>query len=715
MVIATTPELFRVTIPDIVCRNNRESDEMADHALAVDIGGTFTDIVLRRTDGRTWIDKTLTTPHDLLEGFFRGVDLVLRKAAASPADVTDVIVHATTIVTNAIIERKGPRTALLVTEGFRDVLAIRDEHRYEMFDPQIEFADPLVPRELTFGVPERVRADGSVATEVERSAVATIAAALREHEVVSVAVCFLNSFRNARNEQVARDLLRELVPDVFVTISSDVAPQIREYPRSSTTVLNAYTVPITQPYLRALAEALRARGFCNDPLIMLSNGGVIGAELAGRFPVRMIESGPAAGALAAAYFARTLGLDRLLSFDMGGTTAKACIIEGCEPLVTGSFEVDRIYRFKPGSGMPVSIPAIDMIEIGAGGGSIAGIDDLGLLKVGPRSAGSSPGPACYARGGTQPTVTDADLVLGLLDAESFLGGDMPLDREAAERAIGALADELGVGIGEAASGIYRVVGESMASAARAHATDRGIDYRGVPLLAFGGAGPVHACFVAELLDSPAVIYPPLASILSAFGTLVTPVRLDLVRGALGRLAAVDWGEVDMVITEMLAEGAAALAEAGCDEAAVRFRFGGDLRYFGQQNEIGVAFAEDPRRARDSAALRTAFEAAYQAQYNLTLGDVDIEIVSWRVTASGAPIARANRAELASRAAGPKGRRPIHLAGLAEPVPVYDRSALALGQEVPGPALIEERETTIVILPGWRARVDATGCIMATRS
>jgi N-methylhydantoinase A len=687
---------------------------MADYALAVDIGGTFTDVVLRRTDGRTWVDKTLTTPRDLLEGFFRGVDLVLQKAGARPAEVTDVIVHATTIVTNAIIERKGPRTALLVTEGFRDVLAIRDEHRYEMFDPQIEFADPLVPRDLTFGVRERVLADGSIAIELDQGAVAALAAALRERQVVSVAVCFLNSFRNPRNEQAVRDLLRELAPELYVTISSDVAPQIREYPRSSTTVLNAYTVPITQPYLKALAERLRARNFRNDPLIMLSNGGVIGAELAGRFPVRMIESGPAAGALAAAYFAETLGLDRLLSFDMGGTTAKACIIEGRQPLVAGSFEVDRMYRFKSGSGMPVSIPAIDMIEIGAGGGSIASVGDLGLLKVGPQSAGSSPGPACYARGGERPTVTDADLVLGFLDAESFLGGDMPLDRKAAERAIGGLAERLGTGVGEAASGIYRVVGESMASAARAHATDRGIDYRGVPLLAFGGAGPVHACYVAELLDSPTVIYPPLASVLSAFGTLVTPARLDLVRGALGRLAAVDWREVDDILAQMVAEGVAALTEAGCAKEAIRFAFGGDLRYFGQQNEVGVTFAEDPRRVHDSAALRAAFEAAYQAQYSLTLGDVDIEVVSWRVTASGPLIARTNRTEFAPRAAGPRSRRPVQFAALAEPVAVYDRAALALGQVVPGPALIEERETTIVILPGWRARVDDTGCIMATR-
>ena len=685
---------------------------MARYALAVDIGGTFTDVVLRESGGATWVDKTLTTPADLLEGFFRAVDLVLTRAHASPQEVDDVVVHATTIVTNAIIERKGPKTALLTTEGFRDVLAIRDEHRYEMFDPQIEFPEPLVPRALTFGVPERTLADATVAREVDAEAVARIAAELRRAGVVSVAVALLNSFRNPRNEEVVRDLLRRHAPDLYVSLSSEVAPQIREYPRTSTVVLNAYTRPITEPYLNALRRRVRERRFPNDPLIMLSNGGVIGADVAGRFPVRMIESGPAAGALAASYFAERLGLDRLLSFDMGGTTAKACIIEHREPLVTGTFEVDRMYRFKQGSGFPVLIPSIDMIEVGAGGGSIASVGDLGLLKVGPQSAGSSPGPACYGRGGTAPTVTDADLVLGFLDADHFLGGDMKLDRAAAEREIAALAARLGTGIGETAAGIYRVVGESMASAARAHATDRGIDYRGVPLLAFGGAGPVHACYVAELLDSPAVIFPPLASVLSAFGTLVTPARLDLVRGALGRLSAVDWSEVERMLSAMEEEGRRALAEAGAGE--IRYVYGGDFRYFGQQNEVTVTLAADPRGDRNVPALREAFERAYEAQYGLRLGDVDVEVVSWRVTGFGPTANRASRLDLPTTAGKPKARRCARFERDAEEVDVYDRVALAAGQEIAGPAIIEERETTIVILPGWRARVDAGGSIVAER-
>ncbi len=687
---------------------------MAGYALAVDIGGTFTDVVLRSGDGATVVDKTLTTPGDLLEGFFRAVDLALERASARPAEVDDVIVHATTIVTNAVIERKGPKTALLVTEGFRDVLAIRDEHRYEMFDPQIEFAAPLVPRPLTFGVPERVYADGSIGRAVDEAALARIAAALEAADVVSVAIAFLNSYRNPANERRAAELLAAAAPALFISLSSEVAPQIREYPRTSTAVLNAYTRPITEPYLRGLRQRLVERGFRNDPLIMLSNGGVIGAEIAGRFPVRMIESGPAAGALAASWFAERLGLDRLLSFDMGGTTAKAALIEQRRPLVAGSFEVDRIYRFKAGSGMPVLIPAIDLIEIGAGGGSVAAVDELGLLKVGPQSAGSVPGPVCYARGGTAPTVTDADLVLGFLDAAHFLGGDMRLDRAAAEASMAVLGRRLGTDAETAAAGIYRVVAEQMAAAARAHATDRGIDYRGVPLLAFGGAGPVHACAVAELLDSAAVIFPPLASVLSAFGTLVTPARLDLVRGALGRLAAVDWGETDTLLTAMVEEGRAALVEAGCPAEGIRFAFGGDLRYLGQQNEVQVAFAEDPRLLRDRAALRRAFEAAYEAQYGLRLADVEVEIVSWRVAALGPQPARPSRAALPPRPGRPKARRRARFGEQAQPTDVYDRAALAARQEIAGPAIIEERETTIVLPPGWRARVEAEGCIVARR-
>jgi N-methylhydantoinase A len=687
---------------------------MSNYALAVDIGGTFTDIVLRSASARTWVDKTLTTPESLDIGFFRAIDAILKKASIEPSAITDVLVHATTVVTNAVIERKGPLTALLVTDGFRDILSIRDEHRYEMFDPQIEFPKSLISREMTFGITERVLATGEVLKPLDVAQAETTVEDLKNKGVVSVAVSFLNAYLNPVNERAMRDIIQKRVSDIYVSISSEVAPQIREYPRTSTVAMNAYTAPITGPYLDALRRGLKQRGFVNDPLIMLSNGGVIGIDVAKRFPVRMVESGPAAGALAAAYYAEVLGLDRLLSFDMGGTTAKACIIEDRQPLVVGNFEVDRIYRFKAGSGLPILIPAVDMIEIGAGGGSVASMSDLGLLKVGPQSAGSVPGPVCYGRGGQNPTVTDADLVLGYLSADHFLGGDMKLDLTAAEKQLSQLAKSLGTSLAETALGIYRVVGESMTAAARAHAADRGIDYRGLPLFAFGGAGPVHACYVAELLESPVVIYPPLASVLSAFGTLVTPPRLDLGRGALSRLSALDWQQVDAILSELVRDARSGLASAGCKPDDLAFRFGADMRYFGQQNEVTTWFETDPRENHDIAWVRKVFESTYENLYSLRLADVDVEVVSWRLVAIGPSAPRHSTPELAATPAKPKTTRKARFHRSDVDTPVYERRELARDQGIKGPAIIEERETTIIILPGWRANVDTTGCIMASK-
>jgi N-methylhydantoinase A len=687
---------------------------MSNFALAVDIGGTFTDVVLRSGSGQTWVDKTLTTPESLDIGFFQAVDSALAKAGIEATAVTDVVVHATTVVTNAVIERKGPLTALLVTEGFRDILTIKDEHRYEMFDPQIEFPEQLVTREMTFGVQERVLASGEVLTPLDTPKAAAIIDALKAKGVVSVAISFLNSYLNPANERAMREVVQARAPGMYVSISSDVAPQIREYPRTSTVVMNAYTTPITGPYLDALRDGLRKRGFVNDPLIMLSNGGVIGIDIAKKFPVRMVESGPAAGALAAAYYAEVLGLDRLLSFDMGGTTAKACLIEDRHPLISGNFEVDRIYRFKSGSGLPILIPSVDMIEIGAGGGSIASVSNLGLLKVGPQSAGSTPGPVAYGRGGQNATVTDADLVLGYLSADNFLGGDMKLDLAGAEKQLAKLGNSLGTSVRDVAAGIYRVVGESMTAAARAHAVDRGIDYRGVPLFAFGGAGPVHACYVADLLDSPMVIYPPLASVLSAFGTLVTPPRLDLSQGALSRLSALKWDDVDRIVAKLVADASSGLASAGCEPSDIKFQFGADLRYFGQQNEVTAWFDTDPRKKHDAAWGRAIFEDAYEKLYSLRLPEVDVEIVSWRLVATGPVVSRDSKVALQSAPAKPHGKRSARFGAKDIETPVYARKDLAKGQTLEGPAIIEERETTIIILPGWRARVDASGCIMASK-
>ncbi len=686
---------------------------MSGYSIAIDIGGTFTDVVLRHRDGRFWVDKTLTT-EDLKQGFFSAVESVLKRASCRPDMIDDVIVHATTIVTNAIIERKAPRCGLLTTEGFRDVLVIRDECRSDIFDNQLEVPEALIPYELTFAVPERTLADGTVSRKVDRKAVKEIAKRLAKEKVASVAVCLLNSYKNPESERAVRDVLQFAIPGIMVSLSAEVAPQMREYPRASTTALNAYTMPIAKPYLDALREGLRAAGFRQELLIMLSSGGVIGAEIAGSNPVRMIESGPAAGALAASFYAKLLSLPNLLSFDMGGTTAKACFIQNGQPLITTTFEVDRIYRFQQGSGLPVTVPCIDMIEIGAGGGSLAGKDSLGLLTVGPQSAGSKPGPVCYGRGGTDPTVTDSDLILGLLDAGNFLGGEMKLDEKGARHALADFGKRLNLDADQLALGIYEVVGESMASAVRAHATDRGVDWRGVPLLAFGGAGPVHACHVAELLDSTTVIYPPMASVLSAFGTLVTPLRLDLFRSDLGRLGQLDWTGVDRNISEMIEEAQSALLKAGCRKEEVRVGIAGDLRYKGQHNELTISLPSDLIEARNVEAIRAAFEAEYERTYGIKLDDVDIEVVAWRVTAFGPNVHQDEiRSQVQAAGEGSK-RRPVRFSSGVYDTPVHVRSSLRPGKTLTGPVIIEERETTIVILPGWQASVDRHGCIFANR-
>jgi N-methylhydantoinase A len=683
-------------------------------ALAIDIGGTFTDAVLVCDDGRSWTDKTLTTPDDLLDGFFRAADLVLKRSGIGFSSVNDVVTHATTVVTNAIIERKGAPTGLIVTAGFRDVLYIRDEHRYDMFDAQIEYSEPLITRDLTWGVNERTYADGTIGASVDAAQLREIADRLRTGGIRSVAVCLLNSYRNPENERRIREILADAVPEVVVTLSSDVAPQMREYLRASTTALNAYAVPVCGPYLNGLISKLARRGCALEPLIMLSNGGVVGARVAGIYPVRMIESGPAAGALAAGRIARRHGIENLISFDMGGTTAKACLIQRGEPLVTGEFEVDRRYRFKPGSGMPITVPSIDMMEIGAGGGSIARVDDLGLLKVGPRSAGADPGPACYGHGGEEPCVTDADLLLGILDPDNFLGGDMPLARDQAEKAVQRLANQLGVSLMDAAFGIFSVVGESMAAAARAHATDRGVDYRGLPLLAFGGAGPIHGCYVAEQLDSSQVIYPPMASVLSAVGTLVTPARLDLARGGLCRLNAVDWNAVDQLIREMLEEGKKALLEAGLPQHGVAYDYSADMRYFGQQSEVTVLLGGNPAIGRDARELRSRFDAAYVSLYGVRLDDMDVEVVSWRVAAHGSEAGREIGITLADRPAAAKADRSVYFGGRTMAVAIYDRSALTAGQRIDGPVIVEERETTIFVLAGWTLKVHPDGSLVAAK-
>ena len=692
---------------------------MADWRLAVDIGGTFTDVVLLDTSsGRVVVDKTLTTPAAPLEGVRAGVSQLLAKAQVTPAEITAPIVHATTLITNALIEGRTGRAGLVTTTGFADTLLIRDEHRYDMYDLQIEFPDPPIGRDLTFEIDERTSASGAVLSAPSESDLARLSAQLAGAAVESVAVCLLNSYVNPANEQAVAEHLRERL-GVPVCISAEISPQIREYPRMITAACNAATMPVIGPYLDELQEWLSAEGFGGSVLMMLSNGGVVAAGEAARGPIRLVESGPAAGALAGTWYARRLGSERLLCFDMGGTTAKACLITDGEPALTNTFEVARIYRFKKGSGFPVSVPSVDLVEIGAGGGSLARLDRFGLLKVGPESAGADPGPASYGRGGTTAAVTDADVVLGLLDPDAFLGGDMPLDAVAASAATARPAEGLGLSPMDTAAGIHEVVNQNMAAAARMHGVEQGVDLRGVTILAFGGAGPVHACGVADLLESDRVIFPVNASVLSAFGTLVSPVRIDLARSMPRLIDRVDVSARDGLLDELRGEGRRVLSAAGVPGADVRFRYGLDARYSGQGNEITVWVGTGEAWPASDADVRAAFETEYRRIYGMTIPDVAIEAVTWRLSAYAEKV-QVRPDTGATGAAGeaePVSRRPVVFARGADAVdvPVYRRQDLGVGAVFAGPAIVEERETTTVIRPGWRAEVASDGSLVATRS
>ena len=679
------------------------------HRIGADIGGTFTDLVVVDDAGMLLrIAKLLTTPAHPDEAVEQGIRTVLSQADVPAAAVAHVV-HGTTLFTNALIERKGARTALITTRGFRDAIEIGREHRYDMYDLFMERPTPLAPRRLRFELNERVLSDGSILTPLASEEVLRLIEVLRAERIEAVAVCLLHSYRNPAHEQAVGALLRAHAPEISCSLSCEVVAEIREYDRTSTTLTNVYVQRLAGRYLKGLEQRIGAAGIEGDLFVMQSNGGVCDVETACRFPVRLIESGPAAGALAAAHYGRLIDCPNLLSFDMGGTTAKACLIEHGAPLIAPHFEVDRKYRFKKGSGLPVKVPVIEMIEIGAGGGSIARIDGLGRLTVGPDSAGADPGPACYGRGGAEPTVTDADLMLGYLDAEFFLGGQMRLEQDAAARALEArIGRPLGLDGVRAAWGVHQLVNENMASAARIHAVERGKDIEKFPLFAFGGAGPVHAWRIAKILRSPRVVYPLAAGVMSAVGFLCAPLAFDFVRSLPGRLEAMDWSAVNAVLAEMEREGARVLRRTVPQER-ITFRRFGDLCYRRQGYEIRVPVPAGALGRHSQTAIREAFEQAYGRIYGHVLPDLEIDVVSWRVVAEGPrPVLRSPAADASSGGGEAlKRRRKAYmpeLAGFAE-VPVYDRYRLAPGDAFAGPAIVEERESTVVLGPDARARVD----------
>ena len=684
-------------------------------ALGIDIGGTFTDIVVvDASTGAFEVVKTLTTYPDPSEGVLDGLSELFTRPGMSAQDVTRVI-HGTTLVTNTLIERKGAKTALVTTQGFRDALEIGREGRYDIYDLRMQLPKPLVERRYRLEVDERLNPDGSVRSSLNTSSVAAVCDQLRDAGVESVGVCLLHAYANPDHETILRDAIADHLPGCPVTLSSEVAPELREFERSSTTVANAYVQPLVERYLGSLGDGLANTGV-NAPLhVMLSNGGSCSVETAEAFPVRLVESGPCGGALAAAGGGREAGLDRVLAFDMGGTTAKAVLtIEGTFPVTTES-EVARVYRFKRGSGLPLLVPVLDMIEIGAGGGSIAHVNALGLPAVGPESAGSSPGPACYDRGGDRPTVTDADLLLGYLNSDYFLGGSMSLSVDRAGAALSTVADQFGGDALSAAHGIHQLVNENMASAARVHAAERGVDLRSYALVATGGAGPVHACGVASRLGIDRVLVPPIAGVGSAFGLLLAPISFDFARSYVCRVEDLDIQRLRSLLDEMLTSGREVVTGAGVADADVAFEIAVDIRYVGQGHEIRVLVEDDNLEDRFVSRLVAAFESEYARLFGRTCEGVPIEVVHWRVTVSGPrqtiDIAAGHQVVESENAAT---TRPIAFdRDGASDVAVYDRNSLAAGT-IQGPAIVEEAESTTVVPAGWRVTVREDRALLLER-
>lgn len=678
--------------------------------IGLDIGGTFTDLVLLDdlTGRLTW-HKVLTTPRAPADGALRGLKELCAQASVGLEQV-GTLIHATTLVANALIERKGARTALLTTAGFRDVLEMGKEQRYDIYDLFLRFPDPLVPRRWRVDIPERITRDGTVRIPLDLSIVRRAVANLVAQGVEGIAVCFLHAYKNPEHEQQVKALIEAAHPEIAVSISSEVSPEIREFERVCTTVCNAYVQPLVDRYLHRLETALAGTGFAGRFLLMLSSGTLAAPDVARRFPVRLLESGPAAGALVAGHLGREAGHRDVVGFDMGGTTAKICMVRDGRPSVVPTIEVARTHRFKPGSGLPVRMPAVDMIEIGAGGGSLARTDTLGLLRVGPQSAGADPGPACYGRGGTEATVTDACVVLGYYDPRAFLGGTMPLDAEAARAAVAGAGAPLGLDTVQTAWGIFAIVCESMASAARLYLIERGLDPRRFALMGFGGAGPVAAARVARLLGMRKALIPPASGLASALGLLVARPGFEFGRSLAGRLDNLRWDEVEHLLAEMETEGRAMAASAGAERDRIVAERRAEMRYAGQFHDIEIPLPA-PLTGEAAAGLASQFRREYQRRYGVTLDGYPIESLNWRVLVTGpAPRVdlRGSFAAGATEADALKGRRTVYLpetAMFAE-VPVYDRYRLLPGTEVDGPAIIEEAEATTVVWPGDRFEVDA---------
>ncbi|MCK9226379.1 MAG: hydantoinase/oxoprolinase family protein [Syntrophorhabdaceae bacterium] len=683
------------------------------YRLGCDIGGTFTDFVLLNDEtGEIMTGKCLTTPRDPSDAVEEGIR-ALEKATPDFVGKLDEIIHGTTLVINSIIERKGARTGLITTKGFRDILEIGREIRYAPYDIFAEFPEPLIPRRYRLEVDERIRSDGTVLRPLDPEDARSVIRKLLDMGVESIAVCLINSFENPVHERMIEELIEKEAPGISTSISYHVLPQIKEYERTSTTVTNAYVKPLTGRYLSKLSGRLQSIGFTGKLFIMLSSGGVTSVDTAAQFPVRIIESGPTAAVIAGQYYGKHFNIPEMFCFDMGGTTAKSCLIQKGVAGVVPTFEVGRVQRFMKGSGLTIQVPVVDLMEIGAGGGSIAKVSKLGTLQVGPESSGADPGPICYGRGGTRPCVTDADLLLGYLDENYFLGGTMKLDKEAARRGVEEkIAKPLGVSFIQAVWGIHDLINETMAAAAKTHIAEKGGNPKIVTIAAFGGAGPVHAYGLAKKLGSPRMLIPPNAGVGSAMGFFTAPRAFDLLRSHKVSLRDASFAEIEDIFRKLEADAGQILKKEASGDV-IRFERTVDMRFVGQGSEMNIGVPDGDFTKTEKGAVRRFFDTAYEKLYGRTYPDSEVEFINFKVRASlPEKLLQLPKIDGAGKTldSAVKGERlaysPVSKGFV--PFTVYDRYSLYPSARFPGPAIIEEKESTLIVGEGSHVSVDDYG-------
>ena len=676
--------------------------------IGVDIGGTFTDIVaVRENNGEKFNGKVLTTPMNPSEGVLQGVSEIIKKHNINPENCR--IIHGTTLVANALIERKGVETALLTTEGFKDVLEIGREWRYDLFSLDLEMPNPIVPRHLRFEIKERLDYKGDILVSLDQKELILIAKKLSKLNIRTLAIVFMHSFKNSIHEELAKNIFNKYAPNINLSLSSSVSPEIGEYERTSTTVANAYVQTIFKSYIDLLVKGLKKIGIKNDLFLMLSDGGIVHQKTAVEYPIRLVQSGPAGGAQAATLYGRSANSNDVLCFDMGGTTAKACLIENGKPSRTTVFEVARVYRFAKGSGLPLQVPVIDMIEIGAGGGSIARIDDLGLIQVGPDSSGSFPGPACYNLGGKLPTVTDSDLVLGYLDAENFLGGDMKLEKQLAEQAIKTfIADPMKISVVEAAWAIHEIVTENMSQAASIHALEKGRKIEKFTMIPIGGAGPVHACSLMSKMNLNKMISPPDAGVASAVGMTASPNSFELVQADMQQLELLNFTKMKKAFVDMEKKGTKLLLQTGTNKQHISINNSALMRYVGQGYEIEVPLNQKVLSLKNINNIKLEFEKVYQNIFG-RIEKMPMEIISWRTIASGPLPNFSLNFNMKKKSLSKEKKRKVFFGGkFFNDTIVLDRSSLSKTFKSIGPLIIEERESTLVIPPNFKVQMHESG-------